>query len=63
MGYGKLFQSIVPLSSTSKVLETRGFSKWPWEGFGFEFEKVLKYPKIHITECCIKRRIYCVCSS
>ena len=33
-----------------------------WKKFGFLFGKILKYPEIDITLCCIKHFVCYVCS-
>ena len=39
-----------------------GFSNWRWKTLGFLLWKILKYPKMDITQFRIKHSICCVCS-
>ena len=58
--FGKLKRLVLSFSRNWKVLEK--FSKWQWESFEFLFGKILKYPKMDISQCRMKHHPYYVCS-
>ena len=61
--FGKLWSLITKKSRTLTVLEKGKFTKIGiWKKFGFLFGKILKYPEIDMTLCCIKHLVYYVCS-